>query len=105
MFYFRKRTCLSFSIRPVATERRRRNVPIKQVYPNKQSLETEGSNSMFSEATKPHSVNLVQALVKLDRLSRLYFFYDRNRSKVSLSICKSVTLPLGSLRCKTSTPT
>ena len=59
---------------------------------------------MFTEATKGHSVNLVQALVKLDRLRRLYFFYDRNRSKVSLS-GDSVTLPTGSLRCKTSTPT
>ena len=53
---------------------RRRNVPrYQQVYPNKQSLETEESNSTFIDATKGHSVNLVQALVKLDRLRRLYF--------------------------------
>ena len=56
------------------SERRRNVLRYQQVYPNKQSLETEGSNSTFIEATKGHSVNLVQALVKLDRLRRLYFF-------------------------------
>ena len=64
MFCFMKRTCLSFTIRPIATERKSRNVlRYQQVYPNKQSLETEGSNSTFIEATKGHPVNLVQALL------------------------------------------
>ena len=47
---------------------RRGNVPrYQQVYPNKQSLETAGSNyeRAFSD--------FVQALVKFDRLRRLYF--------------------------------
>ena len=77
---------------------RRGNVPrYEEVYPNKQSLETAGSNyeKAFSD--------FVQALVKLDRLRRLYF-YDCNRSKVSL-LGDSATLPTGSLPCETSTPT
>ena len=44
------------------------NVPrYQQVYPNRQSLETAGSNyeRVFSD--------FIQALIKLDRLCRLYF--------------------------------
>ena len=75
MFCFMKRTCLSFTIRPLPLSKRRRNVlRYQQVYLNRQSLETEGSNSAFFEVTKEHSVNLVQTFVKLDRLRRLYFF-------------------------------
>ena len=93
MFCFMKRTCLSFTIRPLPLSKRCRNVlRYQQVYLNRQSLETEGSNSAFFEVTKEHSVNLVQTFVKLDRLRRLYFFYGRNCSKASLS-GDSVTLP------------
>ena len=69
MFYFRKRTCLSFTIRPIATGRKTwKRTRYQQAHPNKQFLETAGSNyeRAFSD--------FVQALVKLDRLRRLYFF-------------------------------
>ena len=64
MFYFRKRTCVSFTIRPIATERKTwKRVRYQQVYPNKQFLETAGSN--YERAFND--------FVKLDRLRRLYF--------------------------------
>ena len=69
MFYFRKITCLSFTIRPIAIERKTwKRTRYQQVYPNKQFLETAGSN--YERAFS----GFVQALVKLDKLRRLYFF-------------------------------
>ena len=68
MIYFRKRTCLSFTIRPIATERKTwKRTKISASLSQKQSLETAGSNyeRAFSD--------FVQALIKLDRLPRLYF--------------------------------
>ena len=85
MFYFGKELVFHLVLGLLPLSEKRRNVPIKQVYPNKQSLETEGSNSTFSEATKRHSVNLVQALIKLDMLRRLYFL--RSQSFIGEFIC------------------
>ena len=63
MFYFRKRTCISFTIRPIATERKTwKRTRYQQVYPNKQLSETAGSNyerafSDFVQALVNASVN------------------------------------------------
>ena len=58
---------------PLPLGERHGNIPkYQQVYPNKQSLETAGSNykRAFSD--------FVQALVKLDRLRRLYFLQPKS---------------------------
>ena len=60
MFYFRKKTFLSFSIRPIAIEGRYQNV-----YPDRQSVKpeqlTEGSNLRSVKLQKVIQLHFVQA--------------------------------------------
>ena len=108
------------------------NVPRYQnVYPYKQSLKLKEAILRFSEATKRRSIEscastaityhkshstqccylqndfLIECMItnQSGQVSYIEFFHDSNRLKVSLSICESVTLPMGNLRYKTSTPT
>ena len=68
-----KGKCLSLSMGPIVSEQRRRNIPrYQQVYPNKHSLNDEGSNCMFSAATKLQSIKSLQMTGRFIKKTNVY---------------------------------